>query len=238
MLNLQRQIAFLTISASMLPLLQQVLSELVSGQRALLILNSANLWIVHRGQIELDEFLTDGDYRTESDETTRPGERISQTAFERRWQPSLLLIAPVVKSGLPIAGCALTAISPDCSSAIQALFNGMPTMGEFSGKDDFTCRIVDNGYAGRFAAWVELEMQGFKLGMLERSLQDEREWVAFEHGGFASREQDTRSAWMNGIQWLFVGIEDKNVAQDEPPIARVMVALTMFVKGLTCKTLA
>jgi hypothetical protein len=141
-------------------------------------------------------------------------------------------MATIVKAWLAVPGMTLPATTTHAPTRIQGLFDGLPAMRQFGGKDDFATAITDERQSGGFAAGIKFEAQGFTHGRRHRACEHDREGKAFEHGGFARREQETGSPRMDGIHRLFLSIEYKNVAQDEPPVARVMVASTRFVSGL------
>jgi hypothetical protein len=105
-------------------------------------------------------------------------------------------------------------------------------MGQFCGEEHLAAPIMNESQSGGLAARINLHAKLLELGILHLVLEDDRERKAFEHGGFARGEEETCSAGMDGIEWLFVGIEYKDIAHDEPPVARVMVASTRFVSGL------
>jgi len=59
-------------------------------------------------------------------------------------------------------------------------------------------------------------------------LQDDREGISSEHCRLPTGQELSRPPGMHGIKRVFVHINDKNFAQTEPPISRVMVASTRF----------
>ena len=62
MLNLKRGIFASAVATGSFPLFQQILLDLIPKERALLILQAANLWLLHPLQIELDQFQAKGAY--------------------------------------------------------------------------------------------------------------------------------------------------------------------------------
>jgi hypothetical protein len=128
---------------------------------------------------------------------------------------------------------ALPSPATDSAPTLQTLLDRFPSVGQFSGKDDFTGRVVHDRYACGLAARVNLDAQWLNDWRLYRTVQDDGEGIASKHRCFPVREQHPRPARMHWIQGVFIRIEDKHFAHHEPPIARVMVALSMLLEGLT-----
>ena len=59
MIDLQREISFAAVDALTAPLLQQVFPDFVSGQRPLLVLDPADLRVLHQLGIKADRFDVD-----------------------------------------------------------------------------------------------------------------------------------------------------------------------------------
>ena len=126
------------------------------------------------------------------------------------------------------------------TSLVQSFLDILSLMGEFSRKDDLSSRVVHDGDPCGLTPWVKLDPQFCHHGISDFYLEYKSEWIAPEYGCFPSREQYSRSCWMNRIQWLFVGIYDKNVTQvftpraslTGPLVAQVMVASTLLWSGL------
>jgi hypothetical protein len=91
-------------------------------------------------------------------------------------------------------------------------------MGEFSCKDNVSGRVVYDGEASGCCARINLDPQFSDLGILDRNLQDDREWVPLENGCFSSGEQQACITRVNGIQWLFVGVYNENVTHVFVPL--------------------
>jgi hypothetical protein len=60
MIDLQREASFSAVDTLTAPLLQQVFPDFVSGQRPLLVLDSADLRVLHQLGIKPDRFEVDG----------------------------------------------------------------------------------------------------------------------------------------------------------------------------------
>jgi hypothetical protein len=65
--------------------------------------------------------------------------------------------------------------------AIERFLDLVAPMRQFSGKDHFPARIVDNGDAGRLAARIELDPECLHLRFLHLLLEHEREGIAPQH---------------------------------------------------------
>src|SRR5438270_7204854 len=106
-------------------------------------------------------------------------------------------------------------------------------MRQFCDKGHFARCIIDEREPGGLAAWINLEAEWFNHRRLHLALENDRERIAFEYGCYARREQYSCPARMDWVEWLLLSIEYKDLAHNEPPVARVKVASTRFVSGLT-----
>jgi hypothetical protein len=114
-------------------------------------------------------------------------------------------------------------------------------MREFCCENDFPAGIIDQGNASGLTARVKLDAQRLKPWGFYGNLEYDREREPFEHCRLPGREQEARIARMHRVEWLSVGIDDEYFGHwwlllSEPLIAQVMVALTRFRNGLTCRT--
>src|SRR5262245_12529155 len=101
-LNLERDICLEAVGASPAPLFKQILSNFISGQLALLILNPADLRVLHQLSVEFDQLHRNtGDWIGAS-EPFHPRLNIAHTTFERRREPSFWT-HPIEKADLPIS---------------------------------------------------------------------------------------------------------------------------------------
>ena len=82
MLDLKRDILCSTVRTLPLPLHQQVLASLVALQRALLILNAADVRVLHEVRIEAHHLQTHRVDRTVPRKTAYPGQDIHDPAFQ------------------------------------------------------------------------------------------------------------------------------------------------------------
>jgi hypothetical protein len=93
----------------------------------------------------------------------------------------------------------------------ERLLDRLPPVGEFCCKDQFPPVIVHHSKPGGSTAGINLETQRVHQWCIHRTLEDHGEWVALEHGGFASLEQQARSARMDRVQRVFIRINDKDL---------------------------
>ena len=231
MLDLQRHACSAAVRASPVPLLQQVLSQFIACESPLLVFDTADLGVLHRLQVELHQFQTESGNRAQAHESLHPRHDVVYPALQGGSKPALGP-APVFEAWLSIPRVALPAAAAYSASISQRMLDGLPSMRQFCGEDHLAAAIVDEREPCGLAARINLEAERFERGRWYLALEDDREGIALEHGGFARGEQKTCSAGMDGVQWPLVGIEYKDVAHDEPPVARVMVASTRFVSGL------
>src|SRR6266566_1677121 len=102
MLYFQRHIRCIAVGTLVSPLFQQVFAGFVAGQLPLLVLDALNFGVLHELRVELDKFLAHGGDRTISQQTTRPGEDVGDTAQSRRRKPPLRP-GSVGEAGLTVA---------------------------------------------------------------------------------------------------------------------------------------
>jgi len=82
-------------------------------------------------------------------------------------------------------------------------------MRNLCGEDDLPGCIIEQCQASHLAPRIELEPQWLKVRGLHCLLENKGKRVVFEHGCFARREQQARIARMDGIHWVFIGIQDE-----------------------------
>ena len=203
MLYLQRNMLRPTIATGPSPLLQQILPEFIAKERALLILQAADLGVLHPLQIELDQFQADGADGTQPHEPPRPGQHIGNSALQRGSKPAVFP-SPVGKAWRSIAGFALSASSANRPALVKSFLDGVSPMQQFRRKDRFSRRIIDQGQSTRLAPRINLQPQRMNLWLLDGHFENEREGKAFEDSSFSLRQQDTGTARMNRIKWSCV----------------------------------
>src|SRR5581483_9917197 len=185
MLDLQRHVLCSAVDTLSAPLFKQILFDLIAVECALLIFNPTDLRMFHFLQVELDQFLADGHNGTHVPESIDPGEHVDHATLERGSQPPLLFVAPVLKTGFSVAGCALSSASSHGSSFLQIFGYLLPSMSEFSGKDHVPRCIIDNGQPGRFAARINLDAQGGTRGLLNGLVENDGKWKPFKDSRLA-----------------------------------------------------
>jgi hypothetical protein len=210
MLNLKRDLLASAVATGSLPLVQQILLDFIAKERALLILQAANLWMVHLLQIELDQFQAKSAYGTNSPQSLHPGEHVGHSAFQRRGTPPVFP-SPIRESGLSVTGFALSSPPAYCPPLIQRVFDGLSPMHKFRREDHFSSGIIDQGDPGCLAPWINLDPEWVDLWFFNGRLQNDREGIAFEHSRFALFEQDAGTARMDRVQGLFIRTQHKDL---------------------------
>jgi hypothetical protein len=210
MLNLKRDILACAVATGSFPLFQQILLDFIAKERALLILQAANLWIVHLLQIKLDQFQAKSADGTNSPQSFYPGENVRHSAFQRRGNPPVFP-SPIREAGLSVTGFALSSPPAYCPPLIQSVFDGLSPMHQFHREDHFSSRIIDQGDPGCLAPWINLDPELVNLWFFNGRLQNDREGIAFEHSRFALCEQDAGTACMDWAERLFIRIQHKDL---------------------------
>src|SRR5262249_19425098 len=130
------------IGALASPLLQEILPDLVPGQRSLLILQAADFRILQRLEVKPHHFLAQRRDRTITAEPMDPGEDVVQAAFQARGQPSGA--APAVgEPRFPVPARALAAGAADQVAGVDAGPDRLAPMFEVRGEDDLDCRFLE-----------------------------------------------------------------------------------------------
>jgi hypothetical protein len=210
-LHLQGNVSGSTIRTRSLPFFEQIFPELVARERSLLISSSADLRLLHQLGVEADQFLADGSYWHESPQASNPGEDIADAAFQRRGQRALRGM-PILESRLSIARFPLSPASSERPPPVQSLLDAPAPMGEFSGPNHFSSRVMDKRHSRYLRPWIDLQAQRLKGRQIDRGLQDDSKGISSPHGGFARLEQQACPARMHRILRLLVRIDDKDVA--------------------------
>ena len=203
MLNLKRYSLGPTVTTGSIPLFQEVCSNFRAKERAVLVLHPADLWILHLVLVEFDEFQADGPDGAQAQQPPDPGQDVGHPAFQRGRKPPGFP-SSIVEPGFSVAGFPLSSAPTNGPSLVQCLFDNLPSMGQFCGENNLSCRLIEQGDARSLAARIDLEPEGGQHRFVDGCLENDRERVAFEHRRFARREQDACSAWMDRIKWPLV----------------------------------
>jgi len=194
-----------TIAAGTPPFFQQKFSEFVSSKRPLLIRDALDPWLLHRLQIEANQFHADGCDRRELSESVYPAHHVVYSTHEGRGQPALWPAA-IIESGLAVSAVSTPAASAYRSAVVERLVDLLASVREFSRKKHLATPVVDKSYASGAAAGVELDAQGLYLWLLSTALEDDSKWVVLEHGSFPCLKQQTCTSWMHRVEWLLVRV--------------------------------
>src|SRR5712691_6660779 len=110
------------VTARPVPLLQQVLFHLIAKQRAMLVFDATDLWVLHLLEIELDQLLRERSHRGQFPEPPYPGRDIRHSAFEGRRKPAIATFS-IRKTWLPVPRLALSAVPANGSPLNQRLLD-------------------------------------------------------------------------------------------------------------------
>ncbi len=174
------------VSAKMVELQEQVLPQFVARQFALLVLNAADLSVLHQLSVESDQFHRDTLNRIGMAQSLRPRIDVLDATFERRRQPAFGP-PPIVEAGPAVAGLSTAATAPDGPARVETLLDLRSAVSDFAGEDDFACLLVDDRDARHSRAGVDLELEIGRLRVEDLALQDDGERSATKHGGFTAR---------------------------------------------------
>ena len=136
MLDFKRHIFCPAVGTLPSPFLEQVLTDFVSGKRALLVLPPADFRVLHLLHVELDQLHAACADGTQSRQAPYPGQHVTQSADLRGWKPALSFISAIAKTRLAIACFALTPPASYGSPCCECLSNLVSAMGKFGGKND------------------------------------------------------------------------------------------------------
>jgi len=156
MFDLKRDVLRAAVRASTPPLLQQVFADLIAVERALAILDAADLRIVHEVCIEFDEFHADRCEGTEALQAAHPRQYVRYPALQGRREPALRSLA-IVEPGMPVARLALSPAPAHATASIEGGFDLLPPVRELGGKHHLTGRIVDESDASCLGARVQFQ---------------------------------------------------------------------------------
>src|SRR5260370_9431853 len=112
----------------------------------------------------------------------------------------------------------------------------MPAISHISRAHHFSCDIVDESHASRFAPWIDLETQRLSHGLLHDDLEDNGERVPPIHGRPALFQEQAGIPRMHRVEWPLLCIQDKHFGPSEflsfcscePPLSRVMLTSPTF----------
>ena len=146
MVDLQGNIFVPPVGAGAAPLFEEVLPDLVAGQRSLLVFDAAYLRILHFLKVEPHQFLGKSGDGNEPPEAFDPGDGRVDPVAESRTSPS-----------------------PKSPTLVQLLFDLRPPMTKFRPEEDvgglFSVRLFlpDHGDAGGLRPGVDLDPNGLRL---------------------------------------------------------------------------
>jgi hypothetical protein len=95
----------------------------------------------------------------------------------------------------------------------------MPAMDKSCPEDNLARCIIDKGEPCRFAARINLDPKWLPLEQVHCTFQHNSKRVVLEYRCLPRREKHTRLRWMYGVQWPFVGINNKDLTQVASPFA-------------------
>src|SRR5262245_1174009 len=124
------------------PFLQQIFSDLVARQFALLVLDATDLRILQELGIEFDQFKRERVDRTPAAYPRHPGERVADTRLQRGRQPATPPTT-IEKPWLAIAGVAGATGAAAGAALIQPGFDLLAAVGELGGPHDLPTHVVD-----------------------------------------------------------------------------------------------
>src|SRR5712692_9539200 len=79
-------------------------------------------------------------------------------------------------------------------------------MQEFSGEDDLTAALAEDGKPGRLGTRINFQPQAMHLGLFFQRFQDDTEGKATIDGCLSLPQQDARPARMDWVQRMFVRV--------------------------------
>ena len=203
-----------------------------------MVLQAADLWMLHLLQIELDQFQADGADGAQPQESLRPGQHVCNSAFQRGWQPPVISVADWQTGACGSAFCAVCCPDERPDAGPRAFLMASAPMYQFRREDHFSRRIIDQGQSTRLAPWINLQAERMHLWLLDGHFENDREGIAFEDSRFPLRQQDACSSQDEPDQVVAVSVsKTKTLLMTEPLLSEVMVASTMFRNGLACNTL-
>ncbi len=209
-LDLQGCILRAAVGAAATPLFEEILTHLVAGQRALLILDAADLGVLTQLRVEAHQLGADGRDWHHAQQPSDPGERRIDPMLERRGQPALGP-PPVEEAGLAVAGLALSPTAAAGPPTEQGVADGLSSVGQLARPDDAPGRastelaevFSHHRDPGGLAARVELQPMGVgdALGG-EPVFEDDGERVAPKDGGPPLLQQQARPPVAGGVERL------------------------------------
>ena len=197
-LDLERHVGLAAIRARAVPLLEQVLPQLVPGERALLVRDARDLGVLDLLEVELDQLLGRRGDRTEPKEPADPGQDVGDAAFEARREPTLPS-RPVVEPRWAVARLAGAAASTEGPACLERRLDGLAPVLDLDRGDDPPCLLLDDGQAGRLRARVDLDPMLAPGGDVAPILEDDREGESPEDRRPPPLEQDPRRAIRHGV---------------------------------------
>ena len=128
-LDLERNSSNAAVGACPVPLVQQEFTQLISGQRSLLVTDAKDLRVFQELQVKPDKFRGNSCDRCQSATPANPGHHGIDTMLQGWRQPALRL-GPVVEPRRAVAQVAATA-TPHGGTFRKAFADNLATMVEF-----------------------------------------------------------------------------------------------------------
>jgi hypothetical protein len=200
-LDLQGHAGRTAVSTAPAPLCQQVLADLVAGERALLILHPRDFRVLHLLGIELDQFQADRLDRGQPAQAGDPGLHVGDPACQAGRQPTRRSMT-ILEAGGPVAGFAGAPRASQASSPIQGRFDQGTPMVQFGSPHNGAGRIVHQRQAGCPTAGVELQPERHQGRVRNGVLENNAERVTALDGRFAGGQQPPRPAGMHRVERL------------------------------------
>src|ERR1700682_2767014 len=233
-LDLERHVRLAAIRARAVPLLEQVLPQLVAGERALLGRDARDLGVLDLLKVELDQLLRRRGDRTEPKEPADPGEHVGDAAFEARREPTLPS-RPGIEPRGAVARLAGAAASTEGRTVGERRLDRRAPVLDLDRGDDPPCLLLDDGQAGRLRAGGGLDSMTAPGGDVAPIREDDREGESPEDRRPPLLEQDPRPRHPARGERLPVPIENKRVHcfssfEGAPPLAGEKFASTMLAR--------
>ena len=184
--DLQRNILRLAVSAGPAPLVQEVFPDFVSGQCSLLVFDTGNFRVFRLLEVELHEFLADPRDGNELPEAFDPGHRGLHPVAERRGQPAFGP-SSVVEPGLAVAEPRPFSF-PEGPSLVQLLSDLRSPVGNLGRMEDVDglfpvlLLLPDHDDAGGLRSGVDLDPDGLGVAPDPVFQPDRERGETVDHG--------------------------------------------------------
>src|SRR5258708_17613308 len=149
MVDFERNPADVAVRAAMLPLREQIVTKLDTGQGAVLIVEALDLRVVEQLHIKAHQLIGNRPKGTPACEACHPGQDIVQAAQQRKREPALWAAA-IAPAGLPRAPMVKPPSTPGTCTLEQILVDLLPAMGNLCGPRNLSCCVIDHRQPTRF----------------------------------------------------------------------------------------